>query len=1023
MHRLIALVAPLTLICGSLRASDATPEQTEFFEQKIRPLFAEHCVKCHGDKRQKGGLRLDSREAVLKGGDTGPAIVPAKPDESELVRAIRYEPEGYQMPPDGKLPAAKIALLERWVADGAPWPKDAAVASNGSKAEDDFAKRAEHWSFQPLRQPAIPVVQRTEWARNPIDCFILHELEAKGLSPAPEAPRSVRLRRASFDVVGFAPSVEQVAGVDDFSSLIHEWLASPQFGERWGRHWLDLVRYAESRGHEFDFDVPNAWHYRDYVIRALNADVPYDQLVVEHVAGDLLANEKPDSRFANRLDPASGHAQSILGTGFWFFGEWVHSPVDLKQDEADRMHNMVEVFGKAFLGLTVGCARCHDHKFDPITQKDFTALSGYVASAAYVQTPFESLEHNRRIAAELARIDDEAAAIVRKWVEQDRKEAAATGATSTPSAFEPDSEQLIADFRKASTPVRSDGSCFGTRPRQVGDVRWSDSSGRPLVSVVETAAVEREPAFTAFRPAADVIGDMGVESWKRAGRTLITPTFTVGPGKVYAWVRGGCRTYAAINSHLTIKGPLHGSLVKDHPASGEWRWIEHDLSRYRGHLGHLEFVLREDDGFAVAMAVQGESPPPGPPSEVREPGSMTADDAHLLNIAFAENGSPATTTLQRRLQPLFERRAAMRSQIRMTSDAAPAMLEGNGVDLPLFVRGNPHKPADAVPRHFLEVFEGRGESDASELPKRLKLAHDIVDPIRNPIAARLIVNRIWQHYFGVGLVPSADDFGLMGMAPSHPDLLDWLAQELIRHDWSMKHIHRLILDSATYRMASYLPDQASEDARRDWAEAEQADPANVWLHRMPIKRLEGEALRDAILAASGRFDDRMYGRSIPVHLTEHHDGRGKPAVSGPLDGAGRRSIYMAVRRNFPDPLLQAFDFPVPSTTRGRRSVSNVPAQALALMNNPFVMQESARFAERVLSDPGFSSDDANRTTSRLNLAFQIAYARLPTSEETAGAREFLTANLATDDSNSDASKAWAGLCHALLNSKEFLFVP
>jgi cytochrome c553 len=1020
MRRPIALAALLTLLCGPLHAADATPEQTEFFEQQIRPLFAEHCAKCHGEKQQKGGLRLNSRDAILKGGDTGPAIVPSKPDESELIRAVRYDADGYQMPPDGKLPADKIALLERWVAEGAPWPKDSATTSTGSKPEDNFAKRAEHWSFQPLRLPAIPTVRNTDWARNPIDRFILHELETQGLSPAPEASRSVWLRRASFDVVGFAPGVEQVEaaiGGADPSPLIDEWLASPHFGERWGRHWLDLVRYAESRGHEFDFDVPNAWPYRDYIIRALNDDVPYDQLVVEHVAGDLLAHHAADSQFINRLDPSTGNAQSILGTGFWFFGDWVHSPVDLKQDEADRMHNMVEVFGKAFLGLTVGCARCHDHKFDPITQKDFTALSGYIASAAYVQTPFESLEHNRLIASQLTKIDDQAAAIVREWLKSHVPEPPA--AEPTTSAF----EQLIADFRMTATPVWSDGSCFGTQPRQVGDVRWSESVERPLESVAETPAIERDRAFAAFRPTADTLGDMGIENWNRAGRTLITPTFTVGPGKVYAWIRGGCRTYAAINSHLTIKGPLHGSLLRDHPSSDHWRWIEHDLSRYRGHLGHLEFVLRGDNDLAVAMVVQSESPPSGPPALAAPDERPLLPVIRSLNATLGSNDDPSVSRLQSSLRPLFEQRTALRSQIRMSSDAAPAMLEGTGVNLPLFVRGNPHKPADVVPRHFLKVFDGRAESSVEQLPERLALAHEIVDPDHNPIAARLIVNRIWQHYFGVGLVASADDFGRMGTAPSHPELLDWLAQELIHHDWSMKHIHRLILNSATYRMASYLPDSADETARADWAAAESADPTNVWLHRMPIKRLEGETLRDAILSASGRLDDRMYGRSIPVHLTEHHDGRGKPAVSGPLDGAGRRSVYMAVRRNFPDPLLQAFDFPVPSTTRGRRSVSNVPAQALALLNNPFVIEESARFAQRITSDPQFSSEEADHLSSRIRRAFLISYSRLPSSSEAVGAREFVEAESRTRGSQIDDPKVWADLCHALINSKEFLFVP
>jgi hypothetical protein len=361
------------------------------------------------------------------------------------------------------------------------------------------------------------------------------------------------------------------------------------------------------------------------------------------------------------------------------------------------------------------------------------------------------------------------------------------------------------------------------------------------------------------------------------------------------------------------------------------------------------------------------------------------------------------------------------------------MLEGSGVSLPLFVRGNPHKTGDAIPRRFLEVFSASEASTdvhaccaiapatdpTAALSPRLELAEQIVDPARTPITARVIVNRIWQHYFGTGLVASSDDFGRMGSEPSHPELLDWLAFELIEHDWSLKHIHRLILDSAAWRQASFLPPDATPELARSWSQAEQADPKNLWLHRMPVKRLEGEALRDAILSSSGRLDDRLYGRSVPVHLTEHHDGRGKPTVSGPLDGDGRRSLYIAVRRNFPDPLLNAFDFPVPSTTRGRRSTSNVPAQALALMNNPFVVGEAERFAVRILANRDGTPLDASRR-DRIRIAFQLALSRTPTAGEELAAEQFLAGEAAA---GIPERGAWANLCHALFNSKEFAFIP
>jgi hypothetical protein len=995
----------LSLLTSRVRANDFPAEKVEFFEQHIRPLLAENCFKCHSESQQKGGLRLDSREFALKGGDTGPALVPGDIEASELIKAVRYDPDGYQMPPSGKLPAEKLAHLEKWVADGAAWPVGANVVKGSATWDEKFTERSQHWSYQPLRHPKVPSVQNTNWPRTPIDRFILAALEAKGLGPAPEAPRGVRLRRAAFDLIGLPPAIEQIDQIQDEAALsrqLDQWLASPHFGERWGRHWLDLVRYAETRGHEFDYDVPNAWHYRDYVIRAINDDVPYNQFTVEHLAGDILT---PGTRpFASRINPMTEADESIVGTGFWYFGEWVHSPVDLEGDEAERVQNQVEVCTKAFLGMTVGCARCHDHKFDPISQKDYYALCGYLDSAAYVQSPYQSREHNRRIAEQLAKIDDEAKSIVKQWLAESERTL-----PEMPHYQPVKDETLIVDYSESTSAVVSDGFAFGSRTRQPGDVIWGSQPDHPLNGIHSRGEVARDRAWIACRPAGDVMEDVGVENWKRAGRTLTTPVFLVGPGKIYTWVRGGCRTYVAMNSHLTIRGPLHGQLLKDHPHSPDWRWIELDMSRYRGSRGMLEFVLREDEDFEVAAVVQAsESPAPW--------NSASFQPIQEVNAKLAATGEvddPAIAAIESRLLPLFERRQRLIQQIQTTSEVTPAMLEdGAGYDTPLAVRGNPHKPADAVPRRFLEVFGGvAGESNGGS--PRLALAERIVDPERTPITARVIVNRIWQHYFGVGLVASADDFGRMGSEPSHPELLDWLASELISHEWSLKPIHRLILDSAAYRQASYLPESADETTRARWAAGEEADPTDALLHRMRLRRIEAEAIRDSVLVAAERLDDRLYGRGVQTHLTEHHEGRGKPTVSGPLDGAGRRSLYLQVRRNFPEPLLVAFDFPVPSTTRGRRSTSNVPAQALALMNNPFVLEEATRFAKRVIADR--PDDD-----SRVALAFEIAYARKPTSMETTEALEFLKSEQAVGSSE---EAAWADLCHALMNAKEFAFVP
>jgi hypothetical protein len=395
------------LLAASAPAADPTPEQAEFFETKVRPVLVEHCYKCHSaetKKEPKGGLRVDGRARLLQGGDGGPAVVPGDPARSKLVEAVRYANPDLQMPPKAKLPAAVVADLEKWVKDGAHWPGDAAAAPAGKSEFDLHKRKAEHWAWQPVRPQSPPPVRDANWPSDPVDRFVLAKLEAKGLKLAPPAAKHVWLRRVTFALTGLPPTPEEVAAfqADDspeaFARVADRLLASSHFGERWGRHWLDLVRYAESRGHESDPDIPNAHQYRDYVVRALNADVPYDRFVQEHIAGDVLDR---------RLDPKTGANEAVIGTGFWHLGEEVHSPVDVRQDQADRLDNRIDVLTKAFLGLTVSCARCHDHKFDAISTKDFYALYGLLEGSGYRQVRIDGWEQNRKVAAALAKLREQ----------------------------------------------------------------------------------------------------------------------------------------------------------------------------------------------------------------------------------------------------------------------------------------------------------------------------------------------------------------------------------------------------------------------------------------------------------------------------------------------------------------------------------------------------------------------------------------------------------------------------------------
>ncbi|MEZ6067258.1 MAG: PSD1 and planctomycete cytochrome C domain-containing protein [Planctomycetaceae bacterium] len=1315
MTRWMLIVGCCLVIAAPLQAADDaatapfTSAQLEHFEKHVRPVLVERCQKCHGADEQEGGLRLDSRAALVKGGDSGTAIVPGRLDAGELLAAISYDPAGYQMPPDGKLPDAAIEHLRKWIAEGAAWP-DEAVADAGDDADwdEEFARRRERWSFQPLRRPPIPAVSQPDWCRNPIDRFVLARIDAAGLVPVAESDRPTWLRRVHLDTVGLPPTLADLeAFLNDkapgaHERVIDELLASPHFGERWGRHWLDLVRYAESRGHEFDYDVANPWPYRDYVIRAINEDVPYDQFVVEHVAGDLLkrpqATDAGSSGYSVRADARTGRNESILGTGFWFFGEWVHSPVDIRKEEADRFDNMIDVYSKTFLGLTVACARCHDHKFDPIPQSDFYAIQGYLQSSSYRQVRYESILHNQAIAEELESLDRQATERLGPLLEELTRDVrgqlpayllAARDAIAAGAELEHDPSQLVVfDFETGSYEGwERTGDAFGEIPQtqstiadyqgnvgaqgtffvnshqrrdggkgddhvgtltspefpierpqmtllvgggghagetcvnlvvkgetvrtatgpnnnlmrpvtwDVADLKgatarivivdnhrggwgnigvdhitqhdatapqetlpalsqaardvvarlaekngldatllthWTaaclaarDDDSNPLQSwsraatdpALTTAALQSDiarrasanpddllalpalptenfwtgadliadgpgfqPWFDGLRLSSDPeqpvagtlsrhvaawnpdwptldhrgsVNDPGqLSSWPRTGRSLKSPTFEITGDKVYCLVQGGVNTYVAVDSHTIIAGPLHGSIVRKHNQQADWHWVEHDVARYRGHRAHVE-ISGGDISAPFAVAVVTLTPPSElvknqPANEPidnweslatllarrltgdlprRNEGSREANRFAGASLPFALrypgllglDGVTARDRLREAMTPLVSRRNELYAAIQSASHTAPAMLEGSPEDEYVFIRGNWKKQGNIAPRQFLSVFSDRPAPAATEVAVvqpptgtgRLELAEAMVDPHRTPIVARVIVNRIWLHYFGRGIVPTPDDFGYLGGDPSHPELLDWLASELVDHNWSQKHIHRLILGSSVYRLASESGAVKSGDEAMQ-ARRNEVDPSNTLLTLMNIKRMEGEIIRDSLLRLSGRFDDTLYGPSVPIHLTSFLEGRGRPGSSGPVDGAGRRSLYIAVRRNFAEPFFQAFDLPTPYSTIGRRSVSNVPAQALALMNNPMVIEQTDRWARRLLEETAGQSIE-----ERVRVLYTAVYGRKPTAIEIATGSRFITAEGTVDPND---PRVWADYIHVMLMAKEFVFV-
>lgn len=1100
-----ALLLGLSFCIASQSAhAGKTAVDADFFEKKIRPVLAEKCFECHStdSKNLKGNLLLDSREGLLKGGDTGPSVVPGKPDQSLLISAVHYGDPETAMPPKkagGKLSPTAIADIHSWVEAGAPWP-ESGPAKKTSKQFDLASRKAEHWCWKtPVLHPT-PAVAQPNWARSVSDFFLLAKLESAKLSPAPPTDKGTLLRRLSFDLTGLPPNEADLKSfLEDTSPValervVDRLLASPHFGERWARHWMDLVRYAESRGHEFDPIIPNAWQYRDYLVRAFNADVPYDAFVKEHIAGDL---------FPARINRETGANESILGTGFWHLGEEVHSPVDIRQDELDRLDNRLDVMTKSFLGVTVACARCHDHKFDAISQKDYYALSGFLVSSSQRLVRFETIEQERTAAAGLAKLrkeaapvlatayaeairpgiahlpealkhardafllekkapasptegssPDHAAALWKRELQAARDSAghplhafannwlAADVRPLKPSVAATKAEPsgipvtVIADYtRPGAAPFLQDGFAFGLKPAEPGELIPGASSEHPIAAIVSNTAARRDEAWRKISSKGDRDpGSLG--QLARSGQTLRTPEVTFSSGSLWYLVRGAGRAYAVANSHIMIQGPLHGRLLTKWPDAGRWDWIKHDLTSYKGHRAHIEFVPEGDGRFEVAMVAESEDKPPLPPGYAHEPieclssyagepsaalqviltetaialekgtlGSSPALTA-LANWAFSSTdllcppGSPQRLKLAQTARPWIERHTALSNSFKAESQIATAMFDGSGADEFLLKRGSPKTPIAQVPRRFLEAIVGPEPLNIQGASGRRELA-EMVASESNPLTSRVIVNRVWHHLFGRGLVPTVDNFGVLGQLPSHPELLDTLAVRFATtQNWSLKTLIRELVLSSAYAMSS-KPAPAAEDS----------DPQNILLHRMNLKRLDGESIRDSLLSISGRLDPKLGGPSIPVHITSFMDGRGRPK-SGPIDGEGRRSIYISIKRNFLSPMMLAFDTPIPFNTMGRRNVSNVPAQSLVMMNDPFVIDQAVRWAK--------SLPESATPEERVRLMYVRALSRPPLAQEASDAKSFIAEQAAALGVKSDDPKVWADYAHVLLNTKEFI---
>jgi mono/diheme cytochrome c family protein len=801
--RATAVVLAFALQAATMFAAEpANTAGLELFERRVRPLLVENCHKCHGPEKQESSLRLDRRDWVLQGGNTGPAVTPGKPDESLLIEAVRYE--SFEMPPHGKLPDDDISALERWVRLGAPWPKEADPSGPALGDQTAIREVAEtHWAFQPVAKVDPPKVSRAEWVQTPVDNFVLAKLEAAGLAPSSPADRRTLLRRVSIDLVGLPPSPEDVetfvndSSSDAYRHAVERLLDSPQYGERWARHWLDIARYADTREWQAQIDsrYPYAYTYRDYVINAFNSDLPYDEFIRQQLAADLYSD-----------DP---HSPTLAALGFLTVGPRYRNSTD------DMIADRIDVVTRGLQGLTVGCARCHDHKYDPIPIEDYYSLYGVFGS---IEDPeqlplIDAAGPSPDLVADYERQRAEKVNDLTTYQKQLQDAAHAHLRERYVEYFAAYYEMNVT--RKES--VRS----------LITGGKLSENALTPLGDTLDRiktqAKWKRDPVFAPWAALIGVPDDefdaqldeflKGAEEGLRPGtvnplvlKELSTnrPTSRKGLLELYGRVfqqAENAGEQAADPAVAKIREMLHSEEGPFHFTTEAVTQASRLLGGGRAALGKLTTAIQEVD-----------STHPGAPPRA---------------MAVAEKEQPLTPTV--------------------------------------FLRGDPRRRGDTVPRRYLAIIEGEDRPAFEQGSGRRELAEAITDP-SNPLTARVIVDQVWMHHFGTGFVSTPGDFGLRSDPPSHPELLDWLAATFMEEGWSLKSLHRLIVLSSTYQQSSaYAPVPGAKVDPRS------VDPDNRLLWRANRRRLDFEAMRDAMLCASGRIDLTLGGRSRPSR--SHRDAR------------------------------------------------------------------------------------------------------------------------------------------------------
>ena len=1083
------------------------------FVREVRPILQQHCYECHGEKKQKSGLRLDLKTAAFKGGDEhAPDIIAGKAKESPLIRFVTSKDDEERMPPKGdRLSAAEIARLTAWIDQGAVWPDGVDLV----KVED----KRDHWSLKPVGQPALPKTTNKRWSRNEVDRFILARLEKEGLKPAPETDRVTWLRRVSFDLIGLPPTPEQVAAFvkdrrgDAHERVVDELLKSPRHGERWAQHWLDVVRYADTHGFEVNTERPNAWPYRDYVIEAFNNDTPYDRFIREQIAGDALDK-----------DAATGF---LVTASVLLSGQIGADDISKRLARQDSLDEIVVNTGQTFLGLSVGCARCHDHKFDPISARDYYSMQAFFAGVEYEDRPLrtpEALALQKEVESLKQRVAEIETNLAQfePLAHSNSKHSMQTNPQLNEETFPPlaakfvrftihdanlhptlgliepcvDEFEIFSDeptprnvaLASHGTKVTASGSRTSENHRlehindgKYGNSRsWmSDEAGRGWVLFEFPEAVrigkinwgrDREGKFTdrlataytldagpsleamtrlvsILPPRPPVNASMNTERFtpvktKRL-RFTIKETNDLEPcidemevfdteARNVALASAGTKATSSGDSVVADRHELRQINDGQYGNSRSWMsnekgkgWVVLEFPEERaiervawGRDRNGEFSDRLATNYLIEIAdTAGEWRTVADSTDRR---AFVPGESKSRRAAFSTAGLGADEA--KKADALLAERKAVEKKIAAATVGQMAFAGKfrKPDEIHLLNRGDPEQPKEEVTPAVLSVLGSlKLAKDSAEQKRRLALADWIASP-QNPLTARVMVNRIWQGHFGTGLVETPSDFGHNGTKPSHPELLDWLASEFVRTGWSVKHLHRLIALSATYRQSSKIYDLrfTIDDLAKQRSgsqqivnrksgivnEAQRLDSDVRLLWRFPSRRLESEPIRDSMLAVSGKLNLKMGGRGFDLF-----DNRGglsgfKPVESFSGEGL-RRMIYAHKVRREREAVFGAFDCPDAGQSTARRRESTTPIQALNLFNSRFTLEQAEAFAAHVKAEAG------HEITKQIYLAYQLALSRDPTSAEVADAKPVVSAY------------GLPMLCRVLFNSNEFLFMP